>query len=162
MYKMSINKIASVSAYIICSISLWHCRLGHVSEKTLKNMHNLELIKIDRKELEKCEVCARSKIVRKPFGSVQIESQILDLIHTDICELIEILTRGGKRYYITFIDDASRFCYVYLLKSKDEALDSFKKYKSEVENQLEKKIKALHSDRGIQMSLIHFAKKMVS
>ena len=150
MYKMSINKIASVSAYIICSISLWHRRLGHVSEKTLKNMHNMELIKIDRKELEKCEVCARSKIVRKPFGSVQRESQILDLIHTDICELNGILTRGGKRYYITFIDDASRFCYVYLLKSKDEALDSFKKYKSEVENQLEKKVKALRSDRGME------------
>ena len=96
MYKMSINKIGSVSAYIICSISLWHRRLGHVSEKTLKNMHNMELIKIDKKELEKCEVCARSKIVRKLFGSVQRDSQLLDLIHTDICELNGILTRGGS------------------------------------------------------------------
>src|SRR3954467_11075985 len=127
-------------------------------------MHNMELIKVDRKELEKCKVCARSKIVRKPFGSVQRESQLLDLVHTDICELNEILTRGGRRYYITFIDDASRFCYVYLLKSKDEALDSFRRYKSEVENQLEKKVKGLRSDRGMntaQTSLIHFAKKMV-
>ena len=113
-------------------------------------MHNMKLIKFDRKELEKCEVCTRSKIVRKPFSSVQRELQLLDLVHTDICELNGILTRGGKRYYITFIDDASRFCYVYLLKSKDEALDSFKKYKSEVENQLEKKVKALRSDRGME------------
>src|SRR3954467_6244016 len=113
-------------------------------------MHNMELIKVDRKELEKCKVCARSKIVRKPFGSVQRETQLLDLIHTDICELNGILTRGGKRYYITFINDTSRFCYVYLLKSKDEALGSFRKYKSEVENQLEKKVKALRSDRGME------------
>jgi uncharacterized protein (UPF0305 family) len=41
------------------------------------------------------------------------------------------------------IDDTSRYCYVYLLKTKDEALNCFKTYKAEVENQLEKKIKRL-------------------
>jgi hypothetical protein len=46
------------------------------------------------------------------------------------------------------IDDASRYCYVYLLKTKDEALNYFKTYKAEVENQLEKKIKRFRSDRG--------------
>ena len=49
---------------------------------------------------------------------------------------------------MTFIDDCTRFCYVYLLKPKDEALHYFKVYKVEVENQLEKKIKHLRSDRG--------------
>jgi transposase InsO family protein len=58
------------------------------------------------------------------------------------------LTKGGKRYFMTLIDDVSRFCYVYLLKTKDEALDYFKIYKAEVENQLERKIKRLRSDRG--------------
>jgi len=57
------------------------------------------------------------------------------------------LTKGGKRYFMTFIDDCTRFCYVYLLKTKDEALHYFKVYKAEVENQLEKKIKHLRSDR---------------
>ena len=45
-----------------------------------------------------------------------------------------MLTRGGSRYLITFIDDCSRFTYVYLLKNKDEAFDVFKVYKAEVEN----------------------------
>jgi hypothetical protein len=53
------------------------------------------------------------------------------------------LTKGGKRYFMTFIDDCTRFCYMYLLKSKDEALLYFKTYKAEVENQLERKIKRL-------------------
>ena len=48
---------------------------------------------------------------------------------------------------MTFIDDYTRFCYVYLLKTKDEALHYFKVYKAEVENQLEKKIKCLRSVR---------------
>ena len=41
--------------------------------------------------------------------------------------------KGGKRYFMTLIDDATRFCYVYLLRTKDEALDYFKIYKVEVE-----------------------------
>jgi hypothetical protein len=49
-------------------------------------------------------------------------------------------------YY--FFDDSTRFCYVYLLKSKDEALHYFKTYKVEAKNQLKRKIKRLRSDRG--------------
>jgi transposase InsO family protein len=59
-----------------------------------------------------------------------------------------VLTEGGQRYFMTTIDDASRYCYVYLLKTKDDALNYFKTYKAEVENQLEKKIKRFRSDRG--------------
>jgi hypothetical protein len=50
---------------------------------------------------------------------------------------------------MVFIDDCARFCYVYLLKTKDGALHYFKVYKAEVENQIEKKIKRLRSDGGI-------------
>jgi hypothetical protein len=63
----------------------------------------------------------------------------LDLVHSDLCEMNELLTRGGKTYFMTFIDDASHFCYIYLLKSKDEALYYFKIYKAKVES--ERKIK---------------------
>jgi transposase InsO family protein len=72
----------------------------------------------------------------------------LDLVHSDLCEMNGLLTRGGKRYFMTFIDDASLFCYIFLLKSKDEALHYFKIYKAEVENQLERKIKRLRDDCG--------------
>ena len=48
---------------------------------------------------------------------------------------------------MTFIDDCTRYCYVYLLRSKDEALEKFMHYKNEVENQLGRKIKAIRSDR---------------
>ena len=59
-----------------------------------------------------------------------------------------MLTRGGNMYFITFIDDCSRFTYVFLLKHKDEVFYAFKVYKAEVENQLGKNIKTLRSDRG--------------
>ena len=72
----------------------------------------------------------------------------LELIHSNLCEMNGELTKGGKRYFITFIDDYTRFCYVYLLKTKDEALHYFKIFKAEVENQLERKIKHIRLDRG--------------
>ena len=59
-----------------------------------------------------------------------------------------MLTRGDKRYFLTFIDVCSRFTYVFLLKNKSETFDVFKVYKAKVENQQSKKIKVLKSDRG--------------
>jgi transposase InsO family protein len=58
-----------------------------------------------------------------------------------------VLTEGEQRYFMTMIDDASRYCYVYLLKIMDETLNCFKTYKTEVENQLERKIKRFRFDR---------------
>ena len=62
-------------------------------------------------------------------------------MHSDICEFNGILTRGDKRYFITFIDDNLRYPYVYLLRSKDEVFDALKHYKTKVENKKERKIK---------------------
>ena len=53
-----------------------------------------------------------------------------------------------KKYFVNFIDDYSRYTKVYLIKHKDEAFDVFLKYKAEVENQLNKKIKRIRSNRG--------------
>ena len=57
------------------------------------------------------------------------------------------MTRGGKRFYVTFIDDYSSYTKVYLLRNKYE-MDTFIKYKNELESQLSKKIKRLKFDRG--------------
>jgi transposase InsO family protein len=72
----------------------------------------------------------------------------LELIHSDLCEMNGELTKGGKKYFMTLIDDSTRYCYVYLLNSKYEALNFFKIYKAEAENRLDRKIKRLMSDRG--------------
>jgi transposase InsO family protein len=91
----------------------------------------------------------QSKQLQKPHKAAEERHLApLELIHSDICDMNGVLTEGGQRYFITMIDDASRYCYVYLLKNKDEALNCFQTYKAEVENQLEKKIKHFRSDCG--------------
>jgi hypothetical protein len=83
----------------------------------------------------------QSKQPRKPHKAAEARNLApLDLIHSDLCETNGILTKGGKRYFITFIDDSTRFCYVYLLESKYEALHYFQTYKAEARNQLERKM----------------------
>jgi hypothetical protein len=72
----------------------------------------------------------------------------LDLIHSNLCEINGLLTRGGKRYFMTLIDDATHYCYVYLLKTKGEILHYFKILKAEVENQIERNVKCLCDDYG--------------
>jgi hypothetical protein len=95
----------------------------------------------------KCHACVQAKQPRKPFKSVEFKNLApLDLIHSDLCKMNEILTRAAKKYFITFIDDATRYCQLYLFKMKDDALNCFKIYKVEVENQLEKKSKRVRSD----------------
>jgi transposase InsO family protein len=97
----------------------------------------------------KCQNCVQSKQPRKPHKTDEERYLTpLELIHSDICEMNGVLTEGGQRYSMTMIDDVSRHCYVYLLQTKDDALNCFKIYKVEVENQLEKKIKRFWSDRG--------------
>ncbi|GKC24928.1 zinc finger, CCHC-type containing protein, partial [Tanacetum coccineum] len=67
---------------------------------------------------------------------------------SDLCDLHATPLLGNKKYFVTFIDDASRFCYVYLLHSKDEALDTFKVFKTEVELQQRSLIKRFRIDKG--------------
>ena len=74
-------------------------------------------------------------------------SDVLELIHTDICGPFPT-TWNGQQYFITFIDDYSHYCYLYLIHEKSQSLDVFKNFKAEVENQLSKKIKVVRSDRG--------------
>ena len=73
---------------------------------------------------------------------------VLELIYTDICGPFPSPSWNGQHYFITFIDDFSRYGYLYLIHDKSQSLDVFKNYKAEVENQLGKRIKSIRSDRG--------------
>ncbi|KAL0406291.1 UNVERIFIED_CONTAM: Retrovirus-related Pol polyprotein from transposon TNT 1-94 [Sesamum latifolium] len=88
-------------------------------------------------------------MTKKPFvGQSTIAHGLLDLVHTDVYGPLSILARGGFSYLIIFTDDHSRYGYVYLMRYKYEAFGRFKEYRLEVENQTNRKIKALRSDRG--------------
>ena len=67
------------------------------------------------------------------FGHGERATELLGLKHSDVCGPMTTQARDGYSYYITFIDDLSRFGYVYLMKHKYEAFDKFKEYQNMVE-----------------------------
>ena len=116
--------------------NVWHSHLYHINFDCMTCLASLNLIsKFDLVKGFKCHVCVESKQPRKPHkAAAPRDLAPLELIYSDLCKMNGELTKGGKRYFITFIDDCTVFCHVYLLKSKDEALYYFKIYKAEVEN----------------------------
>jgi hypothetical protein len=70
-------------------------------------------------------------------------SDLLELVHTNVCESMSSVGRGGFQYFITFIDDFSKYGYIYLMRHKFESFEKFKKFHNEVQNQLDKTIKFL-------------------
>ncbi|KAK1667045.1 hypothetical protein QYE76_055204 [Lolium multiflorum] len=96
-----------------------------------------------------CEACLMGKMTKTPFsGMMERATDLLEIIHTDVCGPMSVASRGGYRYVLTFTDDLSRYGYIYLMKHKSETFEKFKEFQSEVENQRNKKIKFLRSDRG--------------
>ncbi|GJU23224.1 zinc finger, CCHC-type containing protein [Tanacetum coccineum] len=152
MFKLNIVNDNIGSAFMSTSklndSILWHARLGHVHFKRMQDMSKDGLIPAFDMDTEKCKTCMLTKITKKPFQNVKRETEVLELIHSDLCDLHATPSLGNKKYFVTFIDDASRFCYVYLLHTKDEALDKFKVFKTEVELQQGSLIKRFRTDRG--------------
>nr|CAE05730.1 OSJNBb0017I01.10 [Oryza sativa Japonica Group] len=155
LFRFSLSDFCNNSVNHICGsvddeANVWHSRLCHINFGLMSRLSSMWLIpKFSIVKGSKCHSCVQLKQPRKPHKAAEERNLApLELLHSDICEMNGVLTKGGKRYFMTLIDDATRFCYVYLLKMKDEALDYFKIYKAEVENQFDRKIKRLRSDHG--------------
>nr|GFA20991.1 hypothetical protein [Tanacetum cinerariifolium] len=132
------------------STYLWHCRLPQINKKRIEKLQHGGLLKsTDNEPFDQCVSCISGKMTRKPFShKTEKVKDVLGLIHTDVCGPLRHLSKKGASYFITFTDDYSRYGYVYLLKHKHEVFETFKVFKSEVKNQLEKTIKAIRSDHG--------------
>jgi hypothetical protein len=152
MYQLNIEE--TVKAHVALQGSqLWHQRLAHLNEADLKKMVEKKLvdgINIGKEEkLKFCEACVGGKSAREPFRSGEIKSsEILDLVHSDVCGPMQTKSLGGSYYFITFIDDFSRCVRVYTMKKKDEAFDKFREYEALMRNHTGKKIRTLRTDGG--------------
>jgi len=110
---------------------MWHCRLSHISEKRMKKLHADGLLtSFDFESYETCEACLLGKMTKTPFtGFPERASDLLELIHTDVCGPLSSTARGGFQYFITFTDDfISRYGYIYLMRNKSESFEKFKEF----------------------------------
>ncbi|KAJ9546753.1 hypothetical protein OSB04_019296 [Centaurea solstitialis] len=129
---------------------LWHCRLGHINKKRVELLLKGGFLgTFNYKPFDNCESCLSGKMTKQPFNKEnERATDLLEIIHTDVCGPFSHVARGGYRYFITFTDDFSRYGYVYLMRHKSESFERFREFQNEVQNQLGRKIKFLRSDRG--------------
>ena len=96
-------------------------------------------------------------MTKRPFSTKGERSkEPFQLVHSDICGPLSVQARGGYEYFVTFIDDYSRYGYVYLMYKKSETFGKFKEFMAEAKKQLGKSLKTLRSDRGDEYLDIEF------
>uniref|UniRef100_A0A2N9EGE1 Integrase catalytic domain-containing protein n=1 Tax=Fagus sylvatica TaxID=28930 RepID=A0A2N9EGE1_FAGSY len=97
------------------------------------------------------------KMHQLPFPkSVSITSRPLEIVHSDVWGPAPITSTNGTRYYITFVDDFTRFTWFFPLHHKCQVLSSFMHFKSTMENLLSCKLKILRTDCGGEYSKHEF------
>ncbi|KAL0322195.1 UNVERIFIED_CONTAM: Copia protein [Sesamum calycinum] len=90
-----------------------------------------------------CEPCMAGKACRKPFGKAKRATRPLELVNSDICGSMNVRARHGAFYFLTFIDDYSRYGSVNLLSHRSEALECFKRFLAEQNGVAERKNRTL-------------------
>lgn len=130
------------------ALEIWAFKLEKSPrDKQKKMVYGLPQIQQPR---EMYQGCVQAKQPRKNFKSEVLPrtSDLLELIYLDVCGPVNVVTIGGNGYFVSFVDDYRRKMWVYLVKTKDEVLDVFKKFKVMVEKQCGRQIKVLRTDGG--------------
>ena len=115
-------------------------------------------------KLNFCEHCVYGKACRAKFGVGQQRTKgTLDLMHADLWGPSRTLSHFGARYFLTCVDDFSRKLWIHILKTKDQVYETFKNWKTMIENHNERKIKSLRIDNGSEFYsdfFSHYCRKM--
>ena len=153
-----VNNSDSISLNVVDSsndTNLWHRRFCHLGYDNMMKLTSKNLVTgidcIFSKNNGICSSCCDGKNHRLPFPtftSQSIQRKPLELVHSDICGRITPSSLGGANYFLTFIDDATKFSWVYFIKCKSECFDKFKEWKLLVENQFNSRVKILRTDNG--------------
>jgi hypothetical protein len=130
---------------------LWHRKLGHLHHGALNIMQQISngIPRGTLAQLDQCKGCTLGKYVKSTFHEKENRaSVILERIHTDMCGPFSVVSKKKHRYYVIFVDDFSRKCWIFFMQKKDQTFSKFYEFKALVEKESGKQVKALRSDNG--------------
>ena len=141
---------------------IWHRRFGHLNIRSLQKLARDSLVDdfdfASSSDIQFCESCLEGKQHRSSFPA-QSETRAkepLELVHSDICGKVNSRSLSGAEYFMTFIDDCTRYVWIYLLKHKSEAFEKFREWKASVELETGRKLKVFRSDNGGEFTSTEF------
>ena len=142
--------------------NIWHRRYGHLGVQSLKKLAKDKLADgfdyNTSREIEFCEPSAEGKHHRSQFpaGGGKRSEEPLGLVHSDVCGKMSAQLLSGGEYFLTFIDDKTRYVWMYVLKRKDQVFEQFLEWKALVEKSIGRKLKVLRTDSGGEYTLTEF------
>ena len=148
------NKVFSITD----SATLWHHRLGHTSDSIQKCIASqFPFISYKSNDKIPCDTCHFSKQRRLPYPiSTSHSSKIFDILHADIWGPYAIPSISGHKYFLTLVDDFSRFTWIILMAHKGETRKHLVNFISYIETQFSTKLKCLRSDNGPEFLMYNF------
>ena len=135
-------------------LHLWHQRLGHLNYQMVRTLGNTildcNILRDQTQDHHFCIPCLEKRRRRYNKGPSTRAKEFLELIHSDLCGPFPINSITGSRYFMIFVDDKTRYTWVYFLKTKDHsvALQTFKDFKTLIEKQSGCQIKRFRCDNG--------------
>ncbi|GJX84880.1 retrovirus-related pol polyprotein from transposon TNT 1-94, partial [Tanacetum coccineum] len=162
LYTLSLGDMMASSP--ICLLSkasktkswLWNRRLSHLNFGAINHLarHGLVRVlpKLKFKKDHLCSACAMGKSKKKPHKpkSEDTNQEKLYLLHMDLCGPMRVASVYGKKYILVIIDDYSRFTWVKILRSKDEAPDFIIKFLKMIQVQLQVTVRRIRIDNGTE------------
>ena len=104
-----------------------------------------------------CDTCHRAKQRKLPFpNNDSYASSPFSLIHVDIWGPCATTALNGHKYFLTIVDDHTRFVWIFIMTSKVETQTHLQAFVSYVERQFNTKVKAIRSDNGAEFIMKHF------
>lgn len=136
------------SAFAAISSQIWHQRLGHPGQSPLHSLRNSGSIDYNKSMNNVCESCVLGKSIRLPFPtSTSCTSQPFDIIHSDLWTS-PIVSSGGHRYYILFLDDLTNFLWTFPISKRSQVFSGFSNFAQHIKTQFERTIKTFQCDNG--------------
>jgi histone deacetylase 1/2 len=116
------------------SYQIWHNRIGHASSLVLQKSISAFTLPIAKQRLPVCSDCQQARSSQLSFTTNNHKSiNPLDIVHTDVWGPTPILSNSGARYYLCFLDDCTKFIWLFPLKIKSDVEKVFLLFKTYVE-----------------------------
>ncbi|KAE8667231.1 tir-nbs resistance protein [Hibiscus syriacus] len=127
--------------------------IGHVSYSKLSVMVKKSMLKglpqLDVRTYTVCAGCQYGKAHQLPYDESKFKAkEPLELVHSDVFRPVKQQSISGMRYMVTFIDDFSRYVWVFFMKEKSDTFSKFKEFRDSAEGEVENKICFLRTDNG--------------
>ena len=139
----------SLNAASTVSMEVWHHRLGHAPVSNIKRIPQFSTLESEPDKV--CISCPLAKFTHLPYTlSVSHAVSPFNLLHIDIWGPYKVFTKGKFKYFLTIVDDHTRYTWVYLLQQKSDALQTLETFFLYAKKHFEAVFKVLRSDNALE------------